>query len=111
MGFTVSPFHLLHAWECAASLRVSRERVRQIEAKAFWKMRKVASNLGYMDVKHILPVFINDTIYVSSKILSKVESKSKKDRGIIHVESLVKNQNDEVVLSFERKVLIKKQVI
>jgi acyl dehydratase len=72
---------------------------------------KAIANLGYMDVKHILPVFINDTIYVSSKILSKVESKSKKDRGIIHVESLVKNQNDEVVLSFERKVLIKKQVI
>ena len=38
--------------ECAASLRVSRERVRQIEAKAFRKMRKVASNLGYMDVKN-----------------------------------------------------------
>ena len=38
--------------ECALSLRVSRERVRQIEAKAFRKMRKVASNLGYMDVKN-----------------------------------------------------------
>lgn len=38
--------------ECAASLRVSRERVRQIEAKAFRKMRKVASILGYMDVKN-----------------------------------------------------------
>ena len=38
--------------ECAAFLRVSRERVRQIEAKAFRKMRKVASNLGYMDVKN-----------------------------------------------------------
>ena len=38
--------------ECAASLRVSRERVRQIEARAFRKMRKVASDLGYMDVKN-----------------------------------------------------------
>jgi RNA polymerase sigma factor (sigma-70 family) len=38
--------------ECAASLRVSRERVRQIETKAFRKMRKVASNLGYMDVNY-----------------------------------------------------------
>ena len=38
--------------ECAASLRVSRERVRQIEAKALRKMRKVASDLGYMDVKN-----------------------------------------------------------
>lgn len=38
--------------ECAASLRVSRERVRQIEAEAFRKMRKVAQHLGYMDVKN-----------------------------------------------------------
>ena len=38
--------------ECATSLRVSRERVRQIEAKALRKMRKVASDLGYMDVKN-----------------------------------------------------------
>ena len=71
---------------------------------------KAIANLEYLNIKHILPVFINDTIYVSSKILNKIESKSKKDRGIIHVESLVKNQNDEIVLSFERKVLIKKQV-
>ena len=38
--------------ECAISLRISRERVRQIEAKALRKMRKVASDLGYMDVKN-----------------------------------------------------------
>ncbi len=37
--------------ECAASLRVSRERVRQIEAEAFRKMRKVAQHLGYINVK------------------------------------------------------------
>lgn len=70
---------------------------------------KAIANLGYLNIKHILPVFINDTIYVSSKILNKVESKSKKDRGIIHVESKVYNQNEEIVLIFERKVLIKKR--
>ena len=71
---------------------------------------KAIANLGYMNVKHLLPVFLNDTIYVSSNIIDKIESKSKKDRGIIHVESLVKNQDGDVVLSFERKVLIKKRI-
>jgi acyl dehydratase len=69
---------------------------------------KAIANLEYLNIKHILPVFINDTIYASTVILNKWESKTKKDRGIIHVKSLIYNQNQELVLSFERKVLIKK---
>ena len=37
--------------ECAADLKISRERVRQIEAKAFRKMRKTAQDLGYINVE------------------------------------------------------------
>jgi len=70
---------------------------------------KAIANLGYMNVTHHLPVFLNDTIYVETEILDKRESKSKDDKGIIHVKSLVYNQNRENVLSFERKVLIKKK--
>ena len=70
---------------------------------------KAIANLEYLNIKHINPVFINDTIYVSSEILNVRESKSKSDRGIIHVKSLVYNQNNEIVLTFERKVLIKKK--
>ena len=62
-----------------------------------------------MNVKHTNPVFVNDTIYVKSKILDKIESKSKTDRGIVHVKSYVYNQNNQIVLTFERKVLIKKK--
>lgn len=69
---------------------------------------KAIANLEYINVKHILPVFINDTIYVETNILDKFESNTKKDRGIVHVKSFVYNQNDELVLTFERKVLIKK---
>ena len=70
---------------------------------------KAIANLEYINVKHLLPVFVNDNIYVSTKILNKFESSTKKDRGIVHVESKVYNQNNEVVLTFERKVLIKKK--
>lgn len=69
---------------------------------------KAIANLEYLNIKHTSPVFLNDTIYVSTKVLDKYESKSKSDRGIVHVESLVYNQHKELVLTFERKVLVKK---
>lgn len=70
---------------------------------------KAIANLGYEDVKHLAPTFINDTIYVRSTVLDKRESKSKPDRGIIYVESVAYNQRGEDVLSFRRHVLIKKR--
>lgn len=69
---------------------------------------KAIANLGYEDIKHLNPVFINDTIYVRTKILDKRESKTKNDRGIIYVESIAYNQDGIDVLSFRRKVLVKK---
>ncbi len=70
---------------------------------------KAIANLGYEDVKHLAPVFINDTIYAKTKILSKRESKNKTDRGIVYVETIGYNQNGQDVISFRRNVLIKKK--
>lgn len=70
---------------------------------------KAIANLGYEDIRHLAPVFINDTIYVRTKILDKRESKTKPDRGIIYVESVAYNQNGQDVLSFRRHVLVKKK--
>lgn len=70
---------------------------------------KAIANLGYEDVKHLNPVFVNDTIYVKTRIIDKRESQTKKDRGIVYVESTVYNQNNVDVLSFRRRVLVKKK--
>lgn len=70
---------------------------------------KAIANLGYEDIKHLAPVFLNDTIYAKTKILSKRESNSKNDRGIVYVETIGYNQNNEEVISFRRNVLIKKR--
>lgn len=70
---------------------------------------KAIANLGYEDIRHLHPVFVNDTIYVRSRILDKRESRSKPDRGIVCVESTAYNQNGMDVLSFRRHVLIKKK--
>jgi acyl dehydratase len=69
---------------------------------------KAIANLGYEEVKHLVPVFINDTIYVRTKILECVPSKTKDDRGIVYVETFAYNQHGQDVLSFKRKVLIKR---
>lgn len=68
---------------------------------------KAIANLGYEDIKHLNPVFLNDTIYVRSVILDKRKSKTKPDRGIVYVESIAYNQNGVDVLSFRRNVLVK----
>ena len=70
---------------------------------------KAIANLGYEDVKHLAPVFLNDTLYAKTKILSKRESKSKAGRGIVYVETIGYNQNGEEVISFRRNVLVKKK--
>ena len=72
---------------------------------------KAIANLGYEDIKHLNPVFVNDTIYVRTKVLDKRESTSKPDRGVVYVESIACNQNGQDVLSFRRKVLVKKNTI
>ena len=72
---------------------------------------KAISNLGYEDIKHLAPTFIGDTIYARTRIISKRESKSKQDRGIIYVETTGYNQRGEDVISFRRNVLVKKRDI
>ena len=70
---------------------------------------KAIANLGYEDIKHLTPVFVNDTIYARTKVLDAKPSDSKKDRGIVYVETFAYNQDGVDVLSFRRKVLIKKK--
>lgn len=69
---------------------------------------KAVANLEYESVKHLAPVFINDTIYAKTEILDKWET-STKNRGVVYVETIVFNQRNENVLSFRRKVLIPKK--
>lgn len=67
------------------------------------------ANLGYENIEHLAPTFINDTLYSRTIILDKKESSSKKDRGVVYVETIGSNQNGVDVIKFRRKILIKKQ--
>lgn len=70
---------------------------------------KAIANLGYEDIKHLNPVHINDTIYSKTLVLKKTLSKSKKDRGILYVETIGYNQNGNNVIKFRRNILIKRK--
>jgi len=75
--------------------------VRDISGKAI-------ANLEYHELKHLNPVFIGDTIYAKTEVLDIVESKSKNDRGVVKVRTVISNQNNIDVLEFSRSVLIPK---
>lgn len=72
---------------------------------------KAIANLNYENIMHNAPVFIGDTIYAETEVLSVRESKSKTDRGIVYIETKAYNQNKELVLTFRRSVLIPKRNI
>jgi acyl dehydratase len=67
------------------------------------------ANLEYTEVKHLAPTFHGDTVYAQTTILNKRESRSKKDRGIVWVETVALNQRGEKILSFRRAVLVPKR--
>lgn len=71
---------------------------------------KAIANLGYESVKHLAPTFIGDTLYARTRVISKRESDSKPDRGVICVETIGFNQRGEDVISLRRTVLIKKRI-
>ncbi|MDX1414567.1 MAG: MaoC family dehydratase [Candidatus Promineifilaceae bacterium] len=66
-------------------------------------------NLGWDEVKLPAPVYEGDTIYAQSELLSKRESKSHPQRGIIQVKTLGYNQDGIVVISFKRAIMVYKR--
>lgn len=70
---------------------------------------KAIANLGYEEVKHLRPVFINDTLYAKTEIVSKRESQSNPRAGLVTVKTTGFNQHQEDVISFSRTVYVKKR--
>ena len=71
--------------------------------------QNVFANLGWEEIRLPNPVFEGDTIYSESKVLEKRESKSRKNVGIILVETSGYNQNGIVVITFKRRVMVYKK--
>jgi acyl dehydratase len=66
-------------------------------------------NLGWTEIRLPKPVFVGDTIWSETEVLSVRESESRPTHGIVSVRTQGKNQRDEVVCAFERSFLIPKE--
>lgn len=66
---------------------------------------KAVANLGYYNVQFLKPVYPGDTLSSRTKVL-KIDDKGIDKPGIVHVRTICLNQNNELVLQYERKIMI-----
>lgn len=66
-------------------------------------------NLGFDKTTFPNPVFIGDTITVSTKVVAKRESRTKPDRGIVTFEHRGLNQRGEIVCLCERGAMMQRK--
>ena len=66
-------------------------------------------NLGMTDVKFPKPVFHGDTIHVVTKVVSKRESNSRPDAGLVEFHHAAFNHRDELVAECTRQAMMRKK--
>src|SRR5271155_2565708 len=64
------------------------------------------ANLEVESLVHRHPTFHGDTIYAETRVLDKVASTSRQDRGVVTVETKAFNQRGEEVCYFRRKLMV-----
>jgi acyl dehydratase len=69
----------------------------------------IVANLGYETVVHPYPMFHGDTLYVETQVISKRESKSRPNCGIITFKHTGRNQDGMVCIEFSRTALFLKR--
>lgn len=69
----------------------------------------IIGNLSYEHVVHPRPMFHGDTVYVESEVISKRESRSRPEAGIVTLKHTGRNQRGEVVIEVTRTALFLKR--
>jgi 2-methylfumaryl-CoA hydratase len=64
------------------------------------------AHLAYVDVRFPNPAYPGDTVFASSKVLGKKPTSSG-DKGVVHVRTVLENQDGTPVCTFERKALVR----
>jgi 2-methylfumaryl-CoA hydratase len=64
------------------------------------------ANLEYINLRFGAPVYVGDTIEVSSLVLGVKPSSRDKNLGVVHVQTTGRKQDGHVVLTYERKVQV-----
>ena len=66
----------------------------------------LVANLGFRDVTFPHPVFIGDTLYAESVVVSVRPSRSRPGEGVIEVEHVARNQDGVIVAECHRAMLV-----
>ncbi len=69
------------------------------------------ANLGMTDVKFGNPVFHGDTLRITTEIVSRRESRSRADAGIVEFHHRAFNQRGEMVAECKRQAFMKKKAV
>ena len=64
------------------------------------------ANLEYIDMRFGVPVCVGDTIEAESIVLGVKASSKERDRGVVHVQTVGRNQDGAIVLTYQRKVQV-----
>jgi acyl dehydratase len=72
---------------------------------------KTVANLGFEFVRFETQLHVGDSLYAESEVLEKRESESKRDRGIVYIETRAFNQRGERALVLRRRFLAPKQTV
>jgi len=70
--------------------------------------QKSIANLGWTDITLPSPVYAGDTIYAETEVVHKRESKSRKDNGIITVNTRGLKDDGTIVLTMKRSFMVAK---
>jgi len=68
--------------------------------------QNAVANLGWTDIRMPAPVFNGDTLYAESTVLSKRDSKTRPNQGIVNVATRGWKQDGTTVMTFNRTVLV-----
>ncbi len=71
----------------------------------------IIANLGYESIQHPNPMFHGDTLYVETEIMSKRDSKSRPNAGIVTMKHIGRNQFGKVCIEVTRSALFLKRDI
>jgi len=66
------------------------------------------ANLGYAEVHFLRPVYVGDTVSLSTKIIGLKENSNGKS-GIVYVHSTGRDQHGRMILSLKRWVMVRKR--
>ena len=68
-----------------------------------------AVNLGWDEVRLPAPLFEGDTVYAQTEVLSKRESQSRPQQGLVSIRTVGYKHDGTVVIEFKRSILVYKR--